>query len=103
MIRVTVLYPHGEGKKFDMAYYTGKHLPMVKQKLGAALKGMTVDHGVAGGPPGSKPPFVAMVHLAFDSVEAFRGAFDPHGKAIMADILNYTDIQPTIQISEAKL
>jgi uncharacterized protein (TIGR02118 family) len=102
MIRVTVLYPNGEGKKFDMAYYTGKHLPMVKQKLGAALRGMTVDQGVAGGPPGSRPPFVAMVHLAFDSADAFRAAFDPHGKAIMADLPNYTDIQPTIQISEAK-
>jgi uncharacterized protein (TIGR02118 family) len=102
MIRVNVLYANTEGSKFDMAYYTGKHLPMVREKLGAALKGMTLDQGVAGGQPGSKPPFVAMVHLHFDSVEAFQAAFGPHAKAIMGDIPNYTDIPPTIQISEAK-
>jgi uncharacterized protein (TIGR02118 family) len=102
MIRVSVLYAADAGKKFDMAYYTDKHLRLVRDKLGGALKGMTVDQGLAGGQPGSKPPFVAMVHMLFDSVEAFQAAFGPHAKEIMGDIPNYTDIQPTIQISEAK-
>jgi uncharacterized protein (TIGR02118 family) len=44
-----------------------------------------------------------MVHMLFDSAEAFQAAFGPHAKVIMADIPNYTDIQPTIQISDAKL
>jgi uncharacterized protein (TIGR02118 family) len=103
MVRVSVLYANDDGKKFDMAYYTGKHLPLVREKLGAACKGMTVDQGLGGGQPGSKPPFVAMVHMLFDSVDAFQAAFGPHAKTIMADIPNYTDIPPTIQISEAKL
>ena len=34
MIKVSVLYENTEGKKFDMAYYWNKHIPMVKQKLG---------------------------------------------------------------------
>jgi uncharacterized protein (TIGR02118 family) len=102
MIRVSVLYAADAGKKFDMAYYTDKHLRLVRDKLGGALKGMTIDQGLAGGQPGSKPPFVAMVHMLFDSVEAFQAAFGPHAKEIMGDIPNYTDIQPTIQISEAK-
>ncbi|MBW1790011.1 MAG: EthD family reductase, partial [Deltaproteobacteria bacterium] len=38
-----------------------------------------------------------------DSVEAFQGAFGPHAEAIMTDIPNYTDVQPTIQISEVKM
>jgi uncharacterized protein (TIGR02118 family) len=44
-----------------------------------------------------------MGHLYFDSVGAFQGAFGPHTKEIMADIPNYTDVQPTIQISEVKI
>jgi uncharacterized protein (TIGR02118 family) len=36
-------------------------------------------------------------------VEAFQSAFGPHSEAIMADIPNYTDVQPTIQISEVKM
>jgi uncharacterized protein (TIGR02118 family) len=58
---------------------------------------------VSGATPGSRPAFVAMGHLYFDSVAEFQSAFGPHADAIMADIPNYTDIQPTIQISEVKI
>ena len=100
MIKVSVLYGNTEGKKFDMAYYTGSHIPMVKQKLGAACKGVEVDRGLGGAQPGSKPAFVALAHLRFDSVEAFQQAFGPHAATIMGDVPNYTDIQPVVQISE---
>lgn len=40
MFSVTVLYPETKGARFDLAYYTGKQMPMVRQKLGAALKGV---------------------------------------------------------------
>ena len=103
MIKVSVLYPNEEGKKFDMDYYCNSHIPMVQEKLGAALKGGAVDQGLGGVDPGSPATYVAMTHLLFDSVEAFQGAFGPHAEAIMADIPNYTDIQPTIQVSEVKM
>jgi uncharacterized protein (TIGR02118 family) len=44
-----------------------------------------------------------MGHLYFDSVADFQAAFGPHAAAIKADIPNYTDIQPTIQINEVKI
>ncbi len=99
MIKVSVYYPHGENKKFDMNYYVTRHIPMVVAKLGAALKKVEVDEGIGGGAPGSPPPFVGAGHLYFESVEAFQNAFGPHGKEIMADVPNYTDITPVIQIS----
>jgi uncharacterized protein (TIGR02118 family) len=58
---------------------------------------------MSGATPGSRPGFVAMGHLYFDSAEAFQTAFGPHAQAIMADVPNYTDIEPTIQISEVKI
>lgn len=103
MIKVSVLYPNEEGKSFDMGYYCDKHIPMVKEKLGAACKSVAVEQGMAGGQPGSPPTYIAMGHLYFDSVEAFQAAFGPHAKEIMGDIPNYTKIQPTIQISEVKI
>ena len=33
MIRVSVLYPSGEGKQFDHAYYAQKHMPLVGERL----------------------------------------------------------------------
>ena len=103
MIKVSVFYPNNEGSKFDMHYYCNSHIPMVRQKLGAACTGAAVEQGVAGPTPGSRPTFVAMGHIYFESVEAFQTSFSPHAKSIMADIPNYTDIQPTIQISEVKI
>jgi len=103
MIKVSVLYPSDKGSKFDIDYYCNSHMPMVQRKLGPACKSIEVDRGVAGGAPGSKPAFAAMGHMYFDSAEAFQTAFGPHAKEIMADIPNYTDIPPTIQISEVKV
>ncbi len=103
MIRVSVLYPNGADTKFDMNYYLAKHIPMVKQKLGAACKSVTVDQGVAGGAEGAPATYVAMAHLTFDSLGAFQSAFGPHASAIMGDIPNYTNAQPTVQISDAKM
>ena len=103
MIKVSVLYPNEEGKKFDMDYYCNSHIPMVQEKLGAACKGAAIDQGLGGVEPGSPAAYVAMCHLLFDSVEAFQSAFGPHAEAIMADVPNYTDIQPVFQISEVKM
>jgi uncharacterized protein (TIGR02118 family) len=103
MIKVSVFYPNNEGAKFDIDYYCNKHIPMVRQKLGVACKTAAVEQGIAGATPGSRPAFIALGHLYFDSVEAFQTAFGPHAEAIMADIPNYTDIQPTIQISDVKI
>ena len=103
MIKVSVFYPNDPGSKFDMAYYLNKHMPMVQQKLSGALRGASVEQGLGGMQPGSPPTYLAMGHLLFDSVEAFQQAFGPHAPAIVGDIPNYTNTQPTIQVSEVKL
>ena len=102
MVKVSVFYPNSAGCKFDMNYYLTKHMPMVQQKLGAACKSIAVEQGIAGGAPGAPATFVAMGHLYFDSTDAFQSAFGPHAQEILADIPNYTNIQPTIQISDVK-
>ena len=73
---------------------------MCKNKFGAACTHYTVDRGLAGGAPGAPAIYVAMCHFFFNSVEAFQTAFGPHAREIMADIPNYTDLAPVIQISE---
>lgn len=103
MIKVSVLYPNEEGKSFNMDYYCEKHMPMVQEKLGSACKKVAVEEGLGGPEPGSAATYMAMGHLYFDSVEAFQTAFGPHAEAIMGDIPNYTDTQPTIQISAVKM
>src|ERR1700683_1857875 len=100
MIKVSVLYPNHDGKKFDMKYYCEKHMPMVRDTLGAACKGIAVEEGGGGPMPGSRAAYIAMGHVLFESRQIFQSAFPPHAAKFMADIPNYTDIEPTIQISD---
>jgi uncharacterized protein (TIGR02118 family) len=103
MIKVSVLYPNQKGSRFDMSYYCSRHIPLVRQLLGPALKNVAVDEGIAGMTPGSSATYIALGHLYFESVAAFQEAFTPHAAAILADIPNYTDTQPTVQISTVKI
>jgi uncharacterized protein (TIGR02118 family) len=102
MIKVSVLYPNSADTKFDMDYYLTKHIPMVKQKLGSACKSVAAEEGIEGGVPAATATYVAMAHLAFDSIDVFQAAFGPHAETIMGDIPNYTNTQPTVQISQVK-
>ena len=101
MIKVGVFYP--PTAKFDWDYYLNKHTPMLHELMGAALKKVEIDKGLAGGGPGAPATYTTICNLHFDSVEASQQAFGPHAQEIIGDIANYTDVQPVVQISEVKM
>jgi len=103
MIKVSVMYPQKDGARFDMGYYLDTHMKLVKDRLGAACKSMSVEEGLSGAAPDTSPAYVCMGHMLFDSVDEFQQAFGPHVEEIMGDIPNYTDIEPIVQISDIKL
>lgn len=100
MIKVSVMYPSATDARFDHEYYRDKHMPLVKSLMGESCLFYTVDKGLAGGAPGEPPTYIGMCHIFCDSVDAFQAGFGPHVKTVMADIPNYTDITPVMQISE---
>jgi len=100
MIKVSVLYANAPGVRFDHDYYRERHLPLLKARMGDACKRYTIDKGLAGGSPGAAAPFVALCHIYCDSIDSFQAGFGPHAAEIMADIPNYTDVTPVVQISE---
>jgi uncharacterized protein (TIGR02118 family) len=101
MIRVSVLYANEAGKKFDHDYFVNKHMKLVRERLTSfGLVRTEVDRGKAGGAPGAPAPFVAIGHVYFGTPTEFQKGMGQHGKEIMADSANYTDIQPQIQVSE---
>ena len=55
MVKISVLYPQQD--TFNMDYYLNNHIPMLRQKLGAACKGVAVEQGLGGGAPGSQPTY----------------------------------------------
>ncbi|TYP77211.1 EthD family reductase [Aquimarina intermedia] len=100
MIKVSVLYPNGPGTKFDTEYYKNLHLPMIAESLGDALISMELNIGVAGRAPTEQAPFVAIVHLLFESLATFQASFGPYAEKFAADVPNYTNVEGQVQISE---
>jgi len=100
MIKVSVMYPNTPGARFDHSYYKDKHMPMVARLMGDSCKYYTVDKGMNGGAPGTPPLYIGMCHLFSESAEAFQAGFAPHVEEIMADVSNYTDLTPLMQMSE---
>lgn len=100
MIRIAVLYPNAEGKTFDVDYYKNTHMKLVQEKLDPlGLVGCEVDAGIAG--MGDTPaPYATIGYLFFETLEAFQAGFAKVGAELVADIPNYTNIEPVIQISD---
>ena len=92
MIKLSVSYPSGDGTTFDHDYYSAKHVPMCNSTFSPTKT--EIDKGIDG-------PNVAGVHFYFDSMEKMQAAMgSPKMGEIMADVANYTNIAPVIQISE---
>jgi uncharacterized protein (TIGR02118 family) len=100
VIKVSVMYPDGPGARFDHEYYRNKHMPLIKRRMGAALRYYTVDKGLSGGTPKTLPTYVGMCHLLCDSLESYHAAFDPHAEELFGDLRHFTDQTPVVQISE---
>jgi uncharacterized protein (TIGR02118 family) len=102
MFKVTILYPNGEDKTFDMDYYEKKHMPMVAGFLGNNLKFYEIDKGLTGRTPADKVPFVAVGYFYISDTAEYNKAIAQNRNAVVNDVKNYTNIQPVIQISEIK-
>jgi len=91
-IRLSVFYPKTEGATFDHDYYANSHVPLASKTWGGVP--YQVDRGVDG-------PYEAAVHFTFESLEALGAAMGSEGTgAVIADVANYTTIQPVMQTSE---
>ena len=101
MIKVSLLYAAEEGKRFDMDYYANKHMPLVHQRLDpVGLIRSEVESGISSADPNAPAPFVAIGVLYFNTADEVHEGFKTHGREIMGDLPNFTDIAPQVQISE---
>jgi uncharacterized protein (TIGR02118 family) len=103
MIKVTFLYPNKPGSRFNADYYIDVHMPLAIKRLGPALKAVSAEIGISSAMPGSAPPNAAIANFTFDSVQAFTEAVMPHFAELQADVRNYTDIEPVVQIGDIRI
>jgi uncharacterized protein (TIGR02118 family) len=103
MVKITILYPNKPGSRFDVEYYLNTHMPLSARLLGPAVKAISVEIGRSAIAPDDPPPFAAICGFTCETVQAFSDAFLPVAGQLQGDMLNYTDIEPTIQISDIRI
>jgi len=102
MISLTVLYPKTADSHFDLDYYLNIHTPLVRERLTPiGLTGIDLYEGLAGGAPDSPPAFAMVGQLKFNTLEELQNALATHGPELTGDIPNFTNVQPTMQISQS--
>ncbi len=100
-IIVTVLYPNTPGSRFDMDYYLKNHFDLVQEKWGAhGLLGAQAIKGIGTADPDTPAPFQVIALVEFESMEALQGAMQAAGTSVHDDIVNFTDVEPIVQICE---
>jgi uncharacterized protein (TIGR02118 family) len=104
MIRFTVMYPKTAESTFDMDYYLTKHIPLLQERLAeAGLKDVRVDEGLAGGAPGEAATYATIFSATFEAMEGFQKGMGAHGAELRADVPNFTNVQPVVQVSRVRL
>jgi uncharacterized protein (TIGR02118 family) len=93
---VTVLYPRESGGHFDADYYLKTHMPLAQKHWSPyGLTSYKVTKF------GDDAPYVYGVSLDFESMEGIQKALaSDKTKEIMDDVVNYSNLKPTIVAGE---
>ena len=101
MITYTVYYPYRKDSHFDMEYYCNEHMEIAKSYFGAACKGILVLKGNC--EKGKQPRYSCICHLFFNTKKDFFAATEKSNVELIADIKNFTDIEPVSEITEVSM
>ncbi|WP_417700415.1 EthD family reductase [Pseudophaeobacter sp.] len=97
-VSLQVIYPISEGTTFDYGYYSQTHIKLVAEHMGPHIEKTLVTKGVAGGPD-LPPPFYAIATITFADQAAMGAALKGAGP-VMADLPNFTNVQPQMLIGD---
>ena len=101
MIKVSVMYPNKRRRAFRP-----RLLPRQAHAAGQGAHGRRAASSTRSTRAwpvvrrAHRPPMSACATSSATRSKSFQAGFGPHAKEIMADIPNYTDIAPVMQISE---
>lgn len=99
-VSLQVLYPIKDGTSFDYDYYFKTHMDVVGQHMGPHIESTLVTKGVADGPD-TPPSIYAIATIVFSDQDAMAAAMAVSGP-VLADIPNFTNVQPQMLIGEVQ-
>jgi uncharacterized protein (TIGR02118 family) len=97
---VTMIYPNKQNARFDFDYYLNRHIPWARKLSND--RGTEIRKGLST-PGGGPVPYLCLCRFWINSEEEYRATMEKHGKELMADLSNFTNIEPVVQIDELLL
>jgi uncharacterized protein (TIGR02118 family) len=100
MVRVVGVYLGASGNRFDAHYYKSGHVPLAHSLLDAyglqSVRLLSEFEPPADGGLG----LIMISEMLFASREGFEAGLAAGGEALFADLKNFTDIAPLLQLCE---
>jgi uncharacterized protein (TIGR02118 family) len=96
---ITVMYENTPGVKFDFDYYLKHHATLINRLYGDGIAKLELRRGAAT-PDGSPPLYIAIINIWIGSQAAFDQAAEKFAATLIADVPNFTNSMPKIQIDE---
>ncbi|KIC11841.1 ethyl tert-butyl ether degradation protein EthD [Leisingera sp. ANG-M1] len=97
-VSLQVIYPVSAESRFDHGYYAATHMALVDEYIAPHTQSIIVTKGLTGGPD-VPAPFHAVATMVFADQAALDAAMQAAGPAL-ADIPNFTNVQPQILIGD---
>src|SRR4051812_17664952 len=92
MIRVSMMYPVSDGATFDLEYYRTTHMGDIVKRTPGVVR-FEADEAIDG-------PYFMIGQIYFESTEALEAAMNaPTAAEAWADVPNFTNVQPVMQVS----
>lgn len=98
MFRVVGAYVGTPRDRFDLDYYLTRHVKIAHELLDRhGLEEIRVLSGFEP-PPGDAPGLIVASEMVFASREGFEAGLAESGAALFADLKNFTDLTPMLQV-----
>lgn len=95
---VTVLYRNAPDLRFDFDYYVRRHIPLIQKVFGKGITRIELRKCL-NSPDGSPPEFLAVISIWLGDPDAYQAGL-ARSQELIADVPNFTNGQPVIQIGE---
>jgi uncharacterized protein (TIGR02118 family) len=87
---MTIVYPNGDGVRFDFDYYEKTHMHNIMRAYGKSIQRFEFRRGLPGA-DGARPTYLATITIWISDPKAFDAAAAEHQAGLRADVSKFTN------------
>jgi uncharacterized protein (TIGR02118 family) len=97
---INILYPAKDNDAFDFDFYVRRHVPLIKDILGASLHRIEVRRGASSQDGAGPPTYTCVISIWIADWPAYEKAIAARASELIAEVPLFTKVMPQMQIDE---